>query len=326
MGLLTEAQAELLQAVSRSASRTTMGVYLVGGIVRDILLGKAFSDRDLDILIEGDAAGFARDVVSETGGELKLFNAFLTAKILNPTLVTSVQEIDFATARTETYARPGSLPEVTAATIVDDLTRRDFSINSMAISLGDFLEWSEAEESVAAFEEHLIDPFHGREDLRDRTIRVLHPASFSDDPTRMFRALRYAVRLDGKLDEVTAELLRSAVGEGALATISADRVVAEVKKALTEGKAASILEAFFEHHLLDPLLQINADQRDHLIELLRRHALGKSESDAFDYFLAISYTLLGEEHRETLFDTLKLGRKKKALVVKKSEELGSLDE
>ena len=189
-------------------------VYVVGGAVRDLLLG---GDRaDLDLVVEGDAAALA----ARLGAEPVEHERFGTAKV-----VFDGHEIDIAAARSETYAHPGALPEVAVpAAIEADLGRRDFTINAMAIPL--------------AGEPRLIDPHGGRADLEAGLLRVLHPASFIDDPTRAIRAARYAARFGLGLEEETERLLRATD----LGTVSADRREAELLRLAGEPSGRRGLE------------------------------------------------------------------------------------
>ena len=153
-----------VRAVAVAAARLRLPLYLVGGTVRDILLSTAVSDLDLTVV--GDGPDAVDRLAQRLDGRVLARSQFGTMKVDVAGTV-----IDLALARTESYSRPGALPEVTAGGIDDDLTRRDFSINAMAVSLGD------------RFGE-VIDPFGGRSDLGARLIRVLHPRSFVDDATR----------------------------------------------------------------------------------------------------------------------------------------------
>jgi tRNA nucleotidyltransferase (CCA-adding enzyme) len=183
-------------------------VYLVGGAVRDLLLGR---DRaDLDIVVEGDAAALGQKL----GGEVRTHERFATA-----TVVLDGLEVDLATARSETYPLPGALPEVRPATIGEDLARRDFTVNAMAVPLVD--------------EPELIDPHGGARDLERGLLRVLHERSLADDPTRALRAARYAARYGFGLEPDTERLLRAAD----LETVSRERVEAELRKLATEPRA-----------------------------------------------------------------------------------------
>jgi tRNA nucleotidyltransferase (CCA-adding enzyme) len=196
-------------------------LYLVGGAVRDLL-----ADRDtdnLDLVVEGDAAALAHRV----GAEVVEHDRFATAKAR-----IGAREVDLATARTETYPRPGALPEVRPATITEDLRRRDFTVNAMAIPLQG--------------ETELIDPHGGSEDLDRGLLRVLHDRSFVDDPTRALRAARYAARLGLEVEPHTAELLRATD----LGTVSEDRRHAELRKLGTEAGAVRGFELLSEWGLL----------------------------------------------------------------------------
>jgi tRNA nucleotidyltransferase (CCA-adding enzyme) len=184
-------------------------VYLVGGAVRDLLLGRGRAD--IDLVVEGNAAALAERL----GAEVTSHERFGTAKVeLNG------HQIDIAAARSESYPQPGALPVVGGADLADDLRRRDFTINAMAIPLQG--------------EPHLIDPHGGEADLATRQLRVLHDDSFIDDPTRALRAGRYAARFGFELEVRTAELIRQAN----LATVSAERREAELLRLAAEENSA----------------------------------------------------------------------------------------
>jgi tRNA nucleotidyltransferase (CCA-adding enzyme) len=187
-------------------------VYLVGGVVRDLLLGQPRTD--IDVAVEGDV----RPIADALGGEVIEHERFATATVAVDGLL-----VDLAMARAETYERPGALPAVTPATITDDLARRDFTINAMAVPL--------------TGEPGLIDPHGGVDDLRSGVLRVLHERSFVDDPTRALRAARYGARFDLELEPGTAELLRGAD----LGTVSGDRVEAELRRIAAEDSAPRAL-------------------------------------------------------------------------------------
>jgi tRNA nucleotidyltransferase (CCA-adding enzyme) len=205
-----------LEAVREAAGGEA--IYLVGGAVRDLLLDR---DRaDVDLVVVGDAAALA----ARLGAETVEHERFATAKVK-----LDDHEIDIATARRETYPRPGALPEVEPAdTIEADLGRRDFTINAMAVPLED--------------EPRLIDPYGGRADLEAGMLRVLHEGSFVDDPTRALRAARYAARYSFKLAPRTAELLRRTD----LDTVSAERREAELLLLIGLGETMRVLELLDE--------------------------------------------------------------------------------
>jgi tRNA nucleotidyltransferase (CCA-adding enzyme) len=195
--------------------------YLVGGAVRDVLLGA--NRADLDIVIEGDPL----ELASELAGPQRAHDRFGTV-----TAVMDDVRVDLVTARRERYARPGALPEIEPAGLPDDLSRRDFSVNAMAVPLHREVE--------------LIDPHGGLEDLRAGMLRVLHEASFADDPTRALRAARYAARLAFDLEPHTEQLLRAAK----LETVSEDRVEAELLKLAAEPTARRGFELLDEWGLI----------------------------------------------------------------------------
>jgi tRNA nucleotidyltransferase (CCA-adding enzyme) len=186
-------------------------VAVVGGFVRDVWLGT--EPRELDLVVEGDAAAFARTL----GGEVTAHEPFGTATASGPGW-----RVDLAMARRERYPAPGALPEVEAATIEEDLERRDFTVNAIAVTL--------AEGDVLAAERAL-------EDLTSRRLRVLHERSFVDDPTRVLRLARYAERLGFEVETSTARLARDAT----LTTLSGGRLGAELRLALSESDPAAVL-------------------------------------------------------------------------------------
>ena len=203
---LTDALAGLdgLDRIRDAAGDTP--AYLVGGAVRDLLLGDG-ERSDIDVVVEGDVGPIAERL----GGEALRHERFGTAKVTAGTLTA-----DLAAARAESYAHPGALPDVTAAALADDLARRDFTVNAMAVPLQG--------------EARLIDPYGGEADLEARRLRVLHERSFVDDPTRAVRAARYATRLGFDLDPRADELVR----EADLGTVSMDRREAELYRLACE--------------------------------------------------------------------------------------------
>jgi tRNA nucleotidyltransferase (CCA-adding enzyme) len=186
--------------------------------VRDLLLGRATNDADL--VVAGDAAALARELGDRLGAKPRRHARFGTATLELPDGV----RLDLARPRRETYAHPGALPEVSfPATLEQDLARRDFAIHAMALPL-----------SAAG----LVDPLGGRADLAARRIRVLHDRSFLDDPTRAYRAVRYAARLGFGLERGTARLLREAIAAGAVDAVSGDRLRRELVLILAEPQRA----------------------------------------------------------------------------------------
>jgi tRNA nucleotidyltransferase (CCA-adding enzyme) len=201
-----------------AASEAVDGVYLVGGTVRDILLGE--DSFDVDIAVEGDAIALARAIAKQLGGRVRAHEHFGTAVVLYG----HDQRVDVVTARTEFYDAPAALPTVEHASIRDDLRRRDFTINAMAASLrGDDFGG-------------LLDPFGGRRDLVAGRIRVLHNLSFIDDPTRILRGIRYENRYGFRMDEHTARLARGCIEMGLVGDLSSERLRDELELLLSEGE------------------------------------------------------------------------------------------
>jgi tRNA nucleotidyltransferase (CCA-adding enzyme) len=204
---------DFIKATGRVAQRQQQRLYLVGGVVRDLFLVR--STLDLDLVVEGDAINLAQKLASINQAKVTTHARFGTAKLQG-----NDRSIDVATARAESYARPGALPTVKPGTIRNDLDRRDFAINAMAIELnpGHF--------------GRLLDPHRGRYDLKHKLVRVLHQKSFIDDATRIWRALRYEQRLDFQIEPATLELLKRDIAM--LDTISGDRIRNELELTLKE--------------------------------------------------------------------------------------------
>ena len=191
--------------------------------------------KDLDLVVEGDGPKLAHWVAGQLGGEVLSHPRFGTS-----TLLLGGNRIDFVSARRETYPRPGALPEVSASTIADDLARRDFTINALALHLGDRRP-------------KVMDPRGGLDDIRRGLIRTLHPDSFVDDPTRILRAVRYEQRLGFQLESDTLSQLNAAVAQGRLGLLSGDRVRHELERILQENRPALALNRIAELGILPAL-------------------------------------------------------------------------
>jgi tRNA nucleotidyltransferase (CCA-adding enzyme) len=216
---------ELVRNISGQAAKRGERVYLVGGIVRDMLLG--YPNFDLDLVVEGDAVKLAQQVAEANQAKLIVHQRFGTAKVKYGDFT-----LDLATARKETYAKPGELPSITPGTLKDDLIRRDFSINAMAISL-DSNDYGE-----------LIDPYHGKNDLENGIIRILHTESFSDDATRILRGVCYEQRFDFEFEAQTASLLKR--DTNMLDTISGDRIRHEMEHIFEEKRPELVIKRLDE--------------------------------------------------------------------------------
>jgi len=207
-------------------------LYLVGGLVRDLLLEK--TNIDLDLVVEGSAIDLVGKLADTVEGRTVKHSRFNTA-----TVAWDNWKVDFATARSETYTRPGALPTVKPGSIREDLFRRDFTVNAMAVSL------------IPGRYGELIDMYGGVADLGQKAIRVLHNKSFIDDATRIWRAIRYEQRFGFNIEPVTLNLLRRDVEK--LDTISGDRIRHEMELALKEDFPEKVLSRADELGVLDRL-------------------------------------------------------------------------
>ena len=206
----------LLRQLGDLADRGGVSLYLVGGVVRDLLLKR--ENWDLDLTVEGDGIAFARAVSERYRAGLAVFERFATSRLVFPEGL----KIDIATTRRESYAQPAALPDVEPASLNEDLYRRDFTINAMAIQLN------------SALFGRFYDPYGGRQDLRAKTLRVLHRCSFRDDPTRIFRAIRFEQRFGFRLERTTMRLLAQAASTNLIQQLSGPRLQNEIVLLLAE--------------------------------------------------------------------------------------------
>jgi tRNA nucleotidyltransferase (CCA-adding enzyme) len=228
----------LLQLVINEATERALPLYVVGGSVRDLVLGRPLND--LDLIVEGDAIALGRTLAKKYGGGVTAHTKFGTAKWFLPGNLTSDigshDTLDLISARSETYKHPAALPTVTFGHIEDDLRRRDFTINAMAVQL-DGSHFGE-----------LRDDLNGIDDLQKGMIRVLYPGSFLDDPTRMYRAVRYAGRYEFNIAEDTLALLPEA--RPYVERLSPQRIRHELDLILDEPNAITMLKRLDELDLL----------------------------------------------------------------------------
>jgi tRNA nucleotidyltransferase (CCA-adding enzyme) len=228
-------------------------VYLVGGSVRDLLRGE--QNLDIDIVVEGDGIEFAKSLAKQLKAKVRIHERFRTAKI-----ITEHFALDVATARTEYYESPASLPKVEMSSIKKDIYRRDFTINTLAVKLNskDFGT--------------LTDFFGGQRDLKEKTIRVLHNLSFVEDPTRAFRAVRFAERFDFRLSKHTENMIRLAVKMNVIGMLSGERLFEELQYIFNEteplktfkrlsdlGLLKVICPELVLHHELESVLQSTSE-------------------------------------------------------------------
>lgn len=249
-----------VEAIAEVSRRTGAPAYLVGGFVRDLLLGR--DNRDLDVVVEGDGPAFARELASALGGTVRVHEAFLTASVRSE----GQAVVDVASARSEFYRAPAALPEVETSALRQDLYRRDFTINTLAIRLG----------PDGPYE--LVDFFGGQRDLKDGVLRVLHSLSFIDDPTRVLRAVRLSLRLDFRISPETTRLVAVAVEEGIFDQLSGSRLREELQLLLDDAETAvrglEHLDELGVLAALHPALRLDGE---------RLHALRQARA-AFDWF------------------------------------------
>lgn len=223
---------ELLTVMGKEADAQGVSLYLVGGVVRDLLLNVEI--LDLDIMVEGDGIAFARRLGRVLGGRVNSYKRFETAVVV----LADGRKIDVATARAEYYESPGAFPKVEHGTIKMDLFRRDFTINALALQL-----------NPSKFGT-LHDFFGGQKDLEEGWIRVLHNLSFVEDPTRVFRAIRFEKRLHFRLGEVTHRLIKDTVSKDLLDNIVGPRLFSELLQIMAEKNPLPALARMEELNVL----------------------------------------------------------------------------
>lgn len=222
----------VLERAGELAERTGVSAFVVGGFVRDLLLGRP--NLDLDLVIEGDGIAYARALGAEVKATVKAHERFGTAVLIFP----DGFKLDVATARTEYYEYPTALPTVERSSIKKDLYRRDFTINTLAIRL-----------NAGRFGD-LIDFYGGQHDLKEKTIRVLHSLSFVEDPTRVFRAIRFELRFGFKLGRETLTLIKGAARMDLFHRLSGSRLMEEIILLFSEEEPRKAIARLAELDLL----------------------------------------------------------------------------
>ncbi len=268
-------------------------VFLVGGAVRDVLLDTEVVD--IDLAVEGSGIEFARELASRLAGRATPYGDFGTA-----TVTFAGGAVDVATTRSEFYASPAALPSVESASIENDLFRRDFTINAMAIELDE------------ARRGRLVDPFGGERDLRAGSLRVLHSLSFVDDPTRLLRAARYEGRYGFRLDERSDSLARSCVKLGLVGNLSGARVGNELVRLLREKAGIAALRRLVELGVLDAL-HASIDAADSAVQIMQAAESTNDELEAgatpWRLRLAVLTQAFTSPERYRWLDVLQLARR-----------------
>ncbi len=218
---------ELLRIISSVSGTMKVNAYLVGGIVRDALLN--IPNYDMDVVVEGNGIEFGKRLAARLEARVETYEKFMTAILV----LGNGQHIDIATSRVEYYKKPAELPNVESGSIKQDLARRDFTINALALSL-----------NRKNFGE-ILDYFGGREDLKDKKIKVLHKMSFIEDPTRIFRAVRFEKRLGFRMDRQTEALARSAIDMEIVSRLTGVRIRDELIYILNEEKPFNAVKRLY---------------------------------------------------------------------------------
>ena len=222
----------LLRELGRQGEELGQQVYAVGGFVRDLILRR--ENKDIDVVVEGDGIQFARVFGARSGCRVKVHKRMKTASLF----FANGYKVDVATARMEYYERPAALPTIELSTIKMDLFRRDFTINTLAVELkpGTFGQ--------------LLDFFGGERDIKEGVVRVLHNLSFVEDPSRVFRAIRFEQRFAFHIGKQTQGLMKNAISMGFLEQLSGTRLFTELELILREENPLSMLERMAEFNLL----------------------------------------------------------------------------
>lgn len=281
----------LLSKIGRFAAQQGVPVFAVGGFVRDLLLERA--NFDIDIVVIGDAMPFAAALSKELACEHKVFDRFHTARLYLEDL-----KLDFSSARIEHYSESGALPQVEFSGLSNDLYRRDFTINALALSLNPdhFLE--------------LKDFFGGYHDLLNRRIRILHSFSFLEDPTRLFRAVRFAGRFNFALEQDTRRAFELAISREATSRLSMKRVGAEISKCLNEERPQQVVADLFSEGLMQSLSAELIDPsilpgRFKLIRgLVKRFGVLNEAIDAEAIYWAGLLSLLSTDNAAAVLDSI----------------------
>ena len=263
---LAPEQSALLEGLGAAAARLGADLFLVGGMVRDLLLGRR--PAEADIVVVAPPEGFAQALAAELGGTIESQSQFGTFK-----LRIGAEQVDLSTARRETYAHPGALPTIYPGSIDDDLARRDFTVNAMAIPL-------------SSGSSELLDAFGGQRDAGQRLIRVLHPNSFVDDATRILRAIRFAERLDFAVEVSTSEVLTRDLGY--LDSIKGHRVRSELERMFREARAVPMLRRVRDLGILGAIYEgMTIDDST----LTRLDTLRLDQAAALVFLAAVAYPM-----------------------------------
>ncbi len=303
---------EFLRYICEVSEELNYKSYIVGGFVRDLILG--IENYDIDIVVEGDGEELVKEIGRRKGYKITTFSRFKTGSVWLP----EGPRIDIATARMEYYERPGELPIVERSSLAQDLYRRDFTINTLAISL-----------TRDKFGE-LIDFFGGYRDIKDKVIRVLHNLSFIEDPTRIIRAIRFSVKLGFRIGKTTDFLLRDAVRRSFIRKVEGSRVYKELKLLFSEKNPARSVEKLNKYGIIKSLFgyKLSDDTReiirevDRVISWFSLDQPGKKIKGYLLFIIALTEKL-GWDELKNLVDFFKPPKDEERIIlwVKKKEGL-----
>lgn len=325
---LTPRSLQVLQDLGVVGDRLDLPVYAVGGFVRDLLMN--VENLDIDVTVEGDGILFAETFAAQSGCRVKSHEKFGTAVIIFPDGL----KVDVASTRLEYYVSPGALPTVERSSLKMDLYRRDFTINTLAIKL------NSSEFGV------MLDFFGAQRDLQDRLIRVLHNLSFVEDPTRVFRAIRFEQRLDFTIAKHSENLIKNAVRMDFLEKLGGKRLLTELVHILREKEPLRAIErmtAFGLMRFIHPHLQLTTrtkavlDEARRIITWFDLLFLGHAYERWAVYFLVLCETLsheqlwgtcvrlaVNEHYREKLFEMRRQGEEALSAMERKVARAGSM--
>lgn len=279
-----------LKEIGQKADQKKFTAFVVGGFVRDVILKR--KNFDLDVVVEGNAVSLAEEFSQEHGASLVVYKQFMTATVILPEGL----RVDFTTARKEVYPYSGALPAVTPGSIHDDLFRRDFTINAMAISIN-FRTFGQ-----------LRDDFGGAQDLKNKKIRVLHPKSFGDDPTRILRAVRFEQRSHFRIEKNSLDMLKLALKNDAVSLVKPPRYFEEFKKILGEEHPQKSLKRLWKLGALNflgikltnfpEILKLTERINEQLVWFEQQFPQGKAIERWLVYFMALANGLSVDRWRQ----------------------------
>ncbi len=282
---------EKLKEIGVIAEKLGYRAFIIGGVVRDIVLNK--KNLDIDIIVEGDAPDLIKEFVKKYNYPYHIYKEFMTGNVV----IENSIKLDFSTARKEEYESPGAYPKVEKATLFEDLYRRDFTINTLAIEI------------TQSNYGKLIDYFNSLVDIKEKRIRILHSFSFIEDPIRILRALRFAGRLDFKLEKNTEKLLIYCVEKNLIDFAPKGRINLELNLTFNEEKVLNILKLYDKYKVLNkifPFTHIDGE-KERLLQKLADTLILLNQLKPYDYPKNTNYIyiLLSHLPTEIIYQTLK---------------------